>query len=133
MMGTKYLLAVERWTLVLAAMAIAVALLAHDRRLGFGVSVGAALGALNAWLQNRVGQRAFRTFKKPGATILLLNLKMALLMALVFVVIHFLHVDAVGVLIGISVFPVAIVVVAIRQFLSPPPPEGEPRNGESHG
>lgn len=129
-MGAKYLVAVEKWTLILAAIVIGVALLALDRRLGFGVSVGAALGALNAWLQNRVGQRAFRTFSRPGATILLLNLKMALLLGLVFVVIHFLHVDAVGVLVGISVFPLAIVIVAIRNTIGP---SGAEPNGESHG
>jgi hypothetical protein len=132
MTAAKYLTAVERWTLGLAALAVAVAVLALDRHRGFGVSVGAGLGALNAWLQNRVGQRAYRTFKRPGATILLLNLKMALLVALVFVAIHFLHVDAVGVLVGISVFPVAILIVAIRQSIAAPD-DGEPHNGESHG
>jgi hypothetical protein len=103
---------------VLSALAIVIAVALLGRPMAFAVSVGALLMALNAWVLRRLGVRAFKTFTKPGAAILLFNLKMGALIALVFLIIHYLHVDPVGFVIGISVFPVAIVVVAIRHMLS---------------
>jgi hypothetical protein len=55
--------------------------------------------------------------KKPGAAILLFNLKMGVLLALVWAAVRYLHVDPIAFIVGISVFPVAIVVVAIRHAL----------------
>ncbi len=69
--------------------------------------------------------RAFRTFKKPGAAVLLFNVKMAILIGIVYVAFRYLHVDPIAFVIGISIFPLAIVIVAVRHTLSPPsaPPE----------
>ena len=143
-METKHLVSVERWTLILAAAAIGVSILLLGRRMAFGVSVGAALMALNAYSLRRIGQRAFRNFKKPGLAVLLFNIKMGILIALVWAVIRYLHVDPIAFLVGISVFPLAIVVVAIRHAFAsdanadtgPPPKDGGaegPVRGESHG
>ena len=133
-MDDKHLVSVERWTLILAAAAIGVAVLALSRRVAFGVSIGAALMALNAYALRRIGQRAFKRFRKPGAAVLLFNLKMGLLMAVVWAVIRFLHVDPVAFIVGISIFPIAIVIVAVRHALAPSTPSTESTpNGESHG
>ena len=126
----KHLIAVERWTLILAALLVGVAILALDRHTAFSVSIGAVLGALNAYAQRRIGRRVFQTFKKPGAAILLLNLKMGALIALVFIIIKYLHVDAIAFIVGISVFPAAIVATAIHHALRPDSSEG---NEEQHG
>ena len=128
-MDTKHLHAVEKTTLLLAAVVTAVAILALDRRMAFGVIVGAGLMALNASALRRIADR-MKIVRRPGATILLFNLKMALLIALVFAVIHFLHVDAVALVIGISILPVAIVIVAIRHALGPEAPPEKPEAPE---
>jgi uncharacterized membrane protein YczE len=129
-METKHLVSVERWTLILAATAIAVSVLLLGRQMAFGISVGAALMALNAYALRRIGMRAFKTFKKPGLAVLLFNLKMGVLIALVWAVIRYLHVDPIAFLVGISVFPLAVVVVAIRHAFAS---DADAPNGESHG
>jgi hypothetical protein len=116
-MDLKHLIAVEKVTLTLAALAIAVAVIALGQRAAFGVSMGAALMGLNAFALRRIGQRAFKTFKRPGVAILLFNLKMGVLLALVWAIIRYLHVDPIAFVVGISIFPVAIVVVAIKHML----------------
>jgi len=129
-METKHLVSVEKWTLILAAAAIGIAILFLGRRMAFGVSIGAALMALNAYALRRIGMRAFKTFKKPGAAVLLFNLKMGVLIALVWAIIRYLHVDPIAFLVGISVFPLAIVVVAIRHAFAH---DADAPNGETHG
>src|SRR4030095_4462517 len=127
-METKHLIAVERWTLALAAIVVGVGLIFLGRHAAFGVTLGAGLMVLNAVVLRRIGARAFRTFKRPGAAILLFNLKMAVLLALVFVILRFLHVDPVAFVVGISVFPVAIMIVALKHMLAPAPSETEPKS-----
>lgn len=119
-MNLKHLISVEKWTCVLAAVVIAAALLVLGLKAAWGVSLGAGLMVLNAYALRRIGARAFSTFKKPGAAVLLFNLKMALLMALVYVVVRYLHVEPVPFIIGISVFPAAIVIVAVTHAINPP-------------
>lgn len=118
-MDAKHLVAVEKCTLALAAAAIAFSMLVLSARAAFGVAIGAGLMSLNAYALRRIGVRAFRTFKKPGLAVLLFNLKMGALLALVWVLIRYLHVDPVAFVFGISVFPAAILVVAIRHAFSP--------------
>ena len=114
MMELKHILAVEKTTLLLAAIAIAFSILVLGRQTAFAVSIGAGLMALNAYALRRIGQRAFKTFKRPGLAVLLFNLKMGVLLALIWGIIRYLHVDPIAFLVGISIFPVAIVIVAIR-------------------
>jgi hypothetical protein len=116
-MDTKHLIAVERVTLILAAIAIAAGMLFLGPHRGIGVSLGAVLMVLNAWVLRRIGVRAFKTWKRPGTAILLFNLKMGILLALVWAIIRYFHVDPIAFVIGISVFPVAIVVVAVKHAL----------------
>lgn len=130
-MDEKHLASVEKWTLTFAALAVALSAILFTRRFTFGVTVGAALMSLNAVALRRIGERAFRTFKKPGAAVLLFNLKMFALIALVFVILRYLPVDPIGFVVGISIFPVAIVATAIRHQLHGQTPDE--KKGETHG
>jgi hypothetical protein len=125
----KHLLAVERWTMILAALAIVASAVALPRATAFGVTLGAGLMVVNAYAIRRIGTRVLRTFSRPGIAILLLNLKMLALIALVYLAIRFLHVDAIGFIIGISVFPVAVVIAAVRVGLAESTSEEEPTHG----
>ncbi len=130
-MELKHLIAVEKWTYALGAIVVAVAMVALNRHAAFSISIGAALMALNSFALRRLGQRAFKTFKKPGAAILLFNLKMGLMIALVWAIIRFLHVDPIAFVVGITIFPVAIVIVAVRHMLAPSAPSTTEE--ETHG
>jgi hypothetical protein len=128
-MNIRHLITVEKWTCALAAAVILVAILALGRRAAFGVTLGAGLMVLNAYALRRIGQRVIRTFKRPGRALLLLNVKMAVLLAVVYLVVRYLPVDPIAFLVGISIFPVAIVIAALTHV-----PDGEHKpNGETHG
>ena len=127
-MDTKHLVSVEKWTLAFAAAIVAFAMLVLSRKTAFGVTVGAAVMVLNAWALRKIGNRSFKTFKKPSSVVLLFNLKMGLLIALIYVVLRFLPVDPIGFVIGISILPAAIVAVAIRHSL-----KSEHDSEETHG
>src|SRR5437867_4231560 len=112
MMEPKHLVALERWTLAFAALVVGFALLALGGRTALGVTVGAALMSLNAWSLRKIGARAFKSagepsgarrgasdeavprrmpvVGKPGLAVLLFNLKMFVLVALVFVILRYL-------------------------------------------
>jgi uncharacterized membrane protein YczE len=128
-MDTKHLEAVERWTLGLSALAIAVAFLGFGLRTAFAVTVGALLMILNAVALRRIGLRAFKRWQRPGLAILLFNVKMGVLLALVWAAIRYLKVEPIAFVIGISVFPVAIVIVAIRNLNAGAAPAHEDPNG----
>jgi hypothetical protein len=119
----KLLNAVEKWTFALAALAVAVALLALGRKSGFSLSVGAALAAANGWAIRKIGERIGRYTEalrqRPSFAILLLNLKMGLYALLVFLALRLLHLDALPFIVGISLLPLAIVVVAVQHALEP--------------
>jgi hypothetical protein len=127
-MDTKHLVSVERWTLGLAAAAVGFALFALGGKMALGVTMGAVLMCLNAYALRRLGQRA-KGFAKPGAAVLLFNVKMAVLIGLIFLVVRYLPVDPVGFIFGISIFPVAIVATAIRHQLASAPAAKD----ETHG
>jgi hypothetical protein len=112
----RHLHVVERWTLGLAALVIAAAFVATSRQTAFAVTAGAGLMALNAWSIRKITDRAFRSAGsiRPGFAVLLFNLKMLLLIAAVLVAVKVLGLDAIGFLLGISVFPVAVVAAALR-------------------
>ena len=129
----KQLATVERWTMILALVAIAASAFTMSRPMALGVSLGAALMVLNTWALRRIGQRVLRTFARPGLAILLFNLKMGLLLGLVYVVVRYLPIDAIGFLVGVSVFPVAVVIAALLHAVQAPaqgegdatPPRGD--------
>jgi hypothetical protein len=126
--------AIERWTLALGAALTLGTFLCFGRELGLAVSIGAGLMALNAIAMRRVGERIWRLMqhdaqtqgsKKPSAAraVVLFNLKMAALLAAVYFVVRQLHVHPIGLVIGLSVYPLAAVAVALT-YVRP-----EDRNG----
>jgi len=129
--GLKQLIAVEKWTCLLAAAVLAVGLIVLPRHAAFSLAVGAGLSTLNAVAIRRIAQRLGVVLQqKPSLTILLFNLKMVLLIGLIFVAIRWLGVDAVPFIVGISMLPVAIFVVFVQHALSPRSPSD---NEETHG
>jgi hypothetical protein len=133
-MDNKHLIALEKWTLWLAALVVGTSLLVLSRRAAFAASLGAGLMVLNAVALRRIGQRGFKGFRKPSGAIILFNIKMAILIALVFVAIRFLHVDPIAFVIGISIFPVAIVAVAIQHAIAAPEsPSPNSEDPHTHG
>lgn len=122
----RHLQAVERWTLALGAAVIVAAFVAAPRRVAFAATVGAALMAGNAWAIRKLAERLARSAaeNRPAAVVLLFNLKMLVLAALVYVAVKLLGLDAIGFLVGVSIFPVAIVVAALRLNLGSDGPPG---------
>jgi ATP synthase I chain len=127
--GLKHLIAVEKWTCILAAAVLAVGMVLLPRHAAFSLAVGAALTTLNAMSIRRIAQRLGVVLQqKPGFTVLLFNLKMILLIGLIYAAIRWLGVDAVPFIVGISVMPAAIFIVFVQHALSPPRD-----NEETHG
>ena len=110
--------AVERWTLILAAVVTAASFALLSQSAAFAAAVGSGLMAANAWALRRIAAKTLRARARPGAAVLLFNLKMAALVGLLFVIVKVLGVDALGLLLGVSVFPAAIVVAAVRHRLA---------------
>jgi hypothetical protein len=136
-MGPRYLAAIERWTLTLAVVVIGAASLTLARRTALSASIGAGLMALNAYALRKIGDRV-NPSDRPRAGLLLFNVKMAALLGVVFVCIRYLHIDPVAFLIGVSVFPVAIVIVALRHAVTPQggsstPNDHEEAQEDTHG
>jgi hypothetical protein len=127
--GLKHLIAVEKWTCLLAAIVLAVGLVTLPRHAAFSLAVGAGLTTLNAVAIRRIAERMGAMLNaRPGLLVFLFNVKLFVVIALVFAAIKWLHVDAAPLLVGISVLPVAIVIVAIQHALAPPS-----RDEETHG
>jgi hypothetical protein len=112
----RHLAIVERWTLIASAVVIAASLVAAPRAMAFAVAVGAGLMTLNAWAIRKIAERVVRRAGelRPGVAVLLFNLKMFALIALVYLCVKVLGLDGIGFIIGVSVFPVAIVIAALR-------------------
>jgi hypothetical protein len=124
--GLKHLIAVEKWTCLLAAVALAAGMLFLPRHQAFSLAVGAALTTLNAVSIRRIAQKLGAVLQqKPGLTVLLFNLKMGLLIGLIYAAIRWLHVDAVPFLVGISILPAAIFIVFVQYSLTPPKSDEE--------
>lgn len=118
-MDAKHLIALEKWTALLALIVLGVGILVLPRHAAFSIALGAGLMTLNAWVIRRVGEKLGAVLsQKPGLTIALFNVKLGVLLALIFVFIRYLHVDPVSFIVGVSVLPVAIVLVAVQHALS---------------
>jgi hypothetical protein len=108
----------------------------------FGVSVAICLYA-GYWLDERFHTKPWFSLcgvllgvatGLPGLTLVLFNFKLLILAALIFVAVGYLHVAPVPFVIGISVLPVAIFIVAIRHHLTPSNETPRPHdNEETHG
>jgi hypothetical protein len=137
-MNVKHLVAVEKWTSILAALLILVGLAFLSRWATFSLAIGAGLMVLNAWVMRRVAQAVGKAMApKPGLTLILFNFKLAILALLIFLVMHFLHVAPLPFIIGVSVLPAAILIVALQHQLTLPPDNGDgapaPHDEEKNG
>jgi ATP synthase I chain len=119
---------VERWTLILGAIVAGASFVALPRAVAVGATVGAGLMCVNAWALRALTERVSRSRQgaTPGIGILLFNLKMALLIAMIWVAMRYLHIDGIGILIGLSVLPAAIVAASLSARLAPAPPGNDP-------
>src|SRR5689334_7112469 len=103
-MNLKQLIAVEKWTSLLAAVLLAVGIVFLSRHAAFSLAVGAGLMVVNAWLMRRVAAAVGPALSaKPGLTVLLFNFKLGILAILIFVALRYLHVDPLPFIIGVSV------------------------------
>lgn len=132
-MGLKHLIAIEKWTCLLGLVLLGGAMLLLSRHAAFSLAVGAALTALNAAVIRRVAEKLGALLQaRPALTILLFNIKMGVLIVLIFLALRFLHLDALPFIVGISTLPAAIVIVVIQHALTPPPSTPH-EEGETHG
>jgi ATP synthase I chain len=127
---SKHFIALEKWTALLALAVLAVGLVFLGRHAAYSIAVGAALMIANAWLIRRVAEKLGHVLpQKPGLTIALFNLKLGLLIALIWLFLRYLHVEPIAFIIGVSVLPLAIVMVALQNAR-----EQQPRDDkETHG
>ena len=132
----------ERATLLISAVVIAASFVATSREVALAVAAGAGLMSVNAWAIRKLTERATRNDERgpvqgqglasrPGLVLLWFNLKMALLIALVLAAVLVLKLNGIGFLVGISVFPAAVMVTAVRAALADQPDdEQQPSQGE---
>ena len=133
-MGLNHLIAIEKWTCLLAAVVLAVGLVTLSRHAAFSLAVGAALTTANAVVIRRTAQRMGAVLQsKPSLLVLIFNLKLLVLVGLIFVAIRWLGVDAVPFVVGISLMPAAIFIVSLQHALAPPPKATTPSDEETHG
>jgi hypothetical protein len=132
-MNLKHLMAVERMTSLLAAVLLLGGLLLLSRHASFSLAVGAGLMVLNAWIMRRTAMTVGPVLaKKPGLILVLFNFKLLILAVLIFIALHYLHVAPVPFIVGVSVLPVAIVIVALRHQLSPSDPSNPSNEAKQH-
>jgi hypothetical protein len=121
-------------TTLLAALLLVGGLVLLPRQYSFSLAVGAGLMVVNAWVMRRVAAAVGPALAvRPGLILVLFNFKLLILAALIFIALRFLHVAPVPFVIGISVLPVAILIVAIRHQLSPTATGETPHDEETHG
>ena len=132
----------ERATLLISAVVIAASFVATSREVALAVAAGAGLMSVNAWAIRKLTERATRNDERgpvqgqglasrPGLVLLWFKLKMALLIALVLAAVLVLKLNGIGFLVGISVFPAAVMVTAVRAALADQPDdEQQPSQGE---
>jgi hypothetical protein len=114
-MGPKQLSRIERWNLILAGLFIAVAGLAFPRPVLFGVIVGTVLACANFFAIHKLIQISMAGQGKKRAVVqLLLVAKMGLLIALVFLAMRYLPINAAALAIGLSVFLLSIAIESVR-------------------
>jgi energy-converting hydrogenase Eha subunit B len=114
----KHLIAFEKWTCLLAVLALASGILFLDRHAALSLSLGAGMMAANSWSIRTIAEKYGLALRaRPGFAMLLFNLKMGAIVALCWVLINYVHVDPKWFAIGISVLPAAIVIVGIEHGL----------------
>ncbi len=128
-MSASLLEAFERMALILAAVLIAAGAILLPPHAAYSLTVGAALAALNAVLVHRIGKRMALAKKSPALVVVVFQLKLFVLVGLIFVAMRYLGVEAVPFAFGVSVLPAAVFTAGLfrKQLVSPSPSE------ESHG
>ena len=117
-MGLKHLIAIEKWTCLLALVALGGGTVLVGRHAAFSIAVGAGMMTLNAVAIRRVAQKLGVVLqKKPSVTVMLFNFKLVILIGLVFCALRYLHVEPIPFIVGISVLPFAIMIVAVQSSL----------------
>lgn len=129
-MGLKHLIAIEKWTCLLSAVLLVGGMLFLGRHAAFSIALGAGMMTANAVILRRIAQKLGTVLQqKPSLTVFLFNLKLGVLGLLSFIALKYLHVDAIAFIVGISVMPLAIMIVALQSNLAARPDDHE----ETHG
>ncbi|HEX9101172.1 MAG TPA: ATP synthase subunit I [Polyangia bacterium] len=114
-MGLKHLIAIEKWTCLLSAVLLVAGMLLLGRHTAFSIALGAGMMTANAVVLRRVAQKLGTVLQqKPSLTVLLFNLKLGILGVLSFVALKYLGVEPIAFIVGISVMPLAIMIVALQ-------------------
>lgn len=117
-MGLKHLIAIEKWTCLLSAVLLVGGMLLLGRHAAFSIAIGAGMMTVNAVLLRRIAQKLGTVLQqKPSLTVFLFNIKLGVLGLLSFIALKYLHVDAIAFIVGISVMPLAIMIVALQSNL----------------
>ncbi len=118
-MGLKHLIAIEKWTCLLSAVLLVGGMLLLGRHAAFSIALGADMMTANAVLLRRIAQKLGTVLQqKPSLTVFLFNIKLGVLGLLSFIALKYLHVDAIAFIVGISVMPLAIMIVALQSSLA---------------
>jgi len=116
--GLKHLIAIEKWTCLLAAVLLVGGTLLLGRHAAFSIALGAGMMTANAVLLRRVAQKLGTVLqKKPSLTVFLFNIKLGILGLLSFIALKYLGVEPIAFIVGISVMPLAIMIVALQSNL----------------
>lgn len=133
-MNAKHLIAIEKWTSLLAAVLLLVGIVLLPRHTSFSLAVGAGLMVLNATLMRRMASKNGAVLQqKPGLTLVLFNFKLAFFAACIFIALRYLHVEPLPFIVGVTVLPAAIVIVALRHQLTPGEDNPPTHDEETHG
>lgn len=114
-MGPEHLRAMEKWNLVLSALAILIAALLFERQHVVGVALGALIASANFSAIRRIWEGLLSgSSERKQSMQMLFILKMVVLFAIVFVCIRFVPMSAAAFAIGISIFLLSIAVESAR-------------------
>jgi hypothetical protein len=128
---------IERLNYVLAGLAIIIAVLTVPQRPALGVALGAVLTCLNfaalRWLVFRWTAAVKAGDERGSNRIYLILPKMIGMMGAVALIVIFLPIDAIGFLIGYSIFLPAIAIGAFIETVAPSPadPAAPPSSGDA--
>jgi hypothetical protein len=136
---------IQRWTLLLGAVLTLSAFLLGGSQWGFSVSMGAAIMILNTFATRLVGDKLWQGLRSVAPAngsqtmrvVILFNLKMAAVIVAVYLVVRYLHVHAVGLVLGLSIYPLGAVLSTLldpdgSMLSGPPNGNGSPAE-DQHG
>lgn len=118
-MGMKHLIAIEKWTCLLSAVLLLGGMVLLGRHAAFSIALGAGMMTANAVMLRRVAQKLGTVLQqKPSLTVFLFNIKLGVLGVLSFIALKYLGVDPIAFIVGISVMPLSIMIVALQSNLA---------------